>query len=458
LIGPVASWIGAATILTTAFLFDETTHFPGLAVAVPTLGTVLVIAGGTIAPGAGAEFLLRLQPFQWIGGLSYSLYLWHWPLLVIAAGRAGHELTLTQNLVICLLAVGLSAVTLKFIENPVRNWRTLKMRNPLASLAIGACLVALSFGVADGLINSHELPLAAVASEPETARLRTTDEVLDAVAAAVNVTKWPPQPARINNPAYSKKCNVSRKDTTSPDCTFGDPNGAKRVVVYGDSHANMWIPALDEIGKLAHWQVIQLTKPACQVADFPSYSDVLKREYTECAEYRTFALSKIEQVHPDLVIISSAYKGVKRSAGGKPTTDGLEEAWESGLSSMIDRIKPLAGSIVVLGDMAYPDQPGIDCLKDHQDDVVACNTSAKDAVMADHNALEKQTTTRAGAQYVDTIPWFCTDTVCPAVIGGLTVHRDSYHVAENYAVWLAGALGSATGLIPDASNSGSHQG
>jgi peptidoglycan/LPS O-acetylase OafA/YrhL len=74
------------------------------------VGTVLAVAGGTIAPGTGAELMLKQPPFQWIGELSYSLYLWHWPVLVIAAGQAGHDLTVSQNLLLCLASLALSAL------------------------------------------------------------------------------------------------------------------------------------------------------------------------------------------------------------------------------------------------------------------------------------------------------------------------------------------------------------
>jgi peptidoglycan/LPS O-acetylase OafA/YrhL len=446
--GWLMSWSGLAVIVATGLRFDAATPFPGIAVVLPVVGTVLAVAAGTIAPGAGAEIVLRQKPFQWIGKLSYSLYLWHWPILVIVAGRAGHDLTTGQNLLLCLVSVALAATTFRVLEDPVRDSRYLKARPPLVSVAVGVCLVVLSFGVADVVSVAHRTPQAVQADVPGTLEFPTADEVRQSVADAVQIRVWPDQPARIANPAYSKACNVTRKDTTSSMCVLGDPNATRTVVVYGDSHAAMWIPPLDAIGKQAHWRVVQLTKPACQVPDFPSYSQALRREYRECAEYRSWALARIGDIRPDVVIMSSAFKDVRLSVGGKPTTRGLEEAWDSGLAAMIGRLKPLTGRIVVLGDMAYPAEPGIDCLTAHPNDVPACNTPRKDAVYADHNAKEASVARQSGAEYVDVVPWFCTDSVCPAVVGGLTTHRDAYHVAENYAVWLSVALGTATGMFP----------
>jgi hypothetical protein len=272
--------------------------------------------------------------------------------------------------------------------------------------------------------------------------------VLQAVAAGANVQSWPAQPKRPANPAYSKECDVTRADTTSTVCIHGDQNGNRTVVVYGDSHASMWIPAFDIIGKQEHWRVAQLTKPGCPVADFPVFSGTFNREYTECAEYRKFALAQLEKIHPDLVILTSAFKVDPMSVKGEKSRDGLEEAWDNGLDEMIKRITPIAGRVVVLGDMAYPSDPGIECLNEHPNDVPKCNTKPSDGIFVEHNANEKRIAEDNGATYVDVIPWLCTQDICPAVIGDLTVHRESFHVNEAYAVWLSQVLGEATGMIP----------
>ena len=190
--------------------------------------------------------------------------------------------------------------------------------------------MALAFGFAGWKLSGGADQSGSVMASSLTPNYATARDVANAVAQGANVNDWPDQPKRIANPAYSKECDVTRKDTTSSVCVHGDPNGSRTLVIYGDSHAAMWIPALDVIGKEAGWQVIQLTKPACQAPDFPRYSGTLKREYTECAEYREFALAQIASIKPDLVLISSAYKDTELWQDGKPTTDGVEEAWAKG--------------------------------------------------------------------------------------------------------------------------------
>ncbi len=449
ILGIAMSWAGVATILAASMLLDSTTQFPGYAVTLPVLGTVLAVAGGTIASGGGAETILGTWPFQWIGKLSYSLYLWHWPVLVIAAGKAGRDLHLYESLALCIVAIALAALTYTILEDPVRDSGYLKRRAPTLSVGMGAALIVICLGFSTWMIQSHRVQGEVLADTTVQMAFPTINEVLFAVDEASATTDWPEQPARIKNPAYSDECDVTRKATTSSACVHGDPNGSQTAVIFGDSHAAMWVPSLDVIGKQGGWRVIQLTKPGCQVPDFPRYSETLKREYTECAEYREWALEKIATIQPDVVLITSSSRDVRVMADGEPTEDGVEEAWANGLKTVIDRISPVAGRIVIIGDMAYPNEPGIDCLSAHPGDVPACNTPRAEAVPHDFNAAELRVAVQAGVEYVDTIPWFCNETICPAIVAELTTHRDEMHVAENYAVWLSGVLGIATGLLPE---------
>ncbi len=152
--GPWMSWIGLVSVISSAFLLNGDTSFPGYAAALPVLGTALAVAGGTVKPGGGAEVLLARAPFQWLGKLSYSLYLWHWPLLVIAAQASGNILTLPQSLGLVAIALILSVVTFYVAENPIRRSATLTKRS-LASLLIGAALIFTSYALCSWEIQAH---------------------------------------------------------------------------------------------------------------------------------------------------------------------------------------------------------------------------------------------------------------------------------------------------------------
>ena len=148
------SWAGLAGIAVAAVLYSSTTTYPGSAAMLPVFGAALVVAGGTARPRMGGELLLRLPPFQWMGKLSYSLYLWHWPILIIAAQYAGHSLSVEDNLLWVLLALGLSVASFFLVENPIRHSRFLA-RSGLRSVLLGALLIGLSLSLLTFEIASH---------------------------------------------------------------------------------------------------------------------------------------------------------------------------------------------------------------------------------------------------------------------------------------------------------------
>ena len=446
----VGIWLmagGITLILLSCLIIEGDTPFPGWIAILPVGGACAVITGGSVAADSWIDRILQLSPLQALGRYSYGMYLWHWPMLQIGPGVIGRPLTTSEKLFVLVLATGLAAITYHTIENPARNLSFLKHRHALWSWGFGALLIVAPIGLAEASLRAHAEPAAISIVEAAPGDYPNKAEVLAAVQDAVEVSEWPPQEPRIDNPAYSGACDVSRAATSSSACVHGDPDGSRTVVVYGDSHAAMWIPSFDLIGKSNGWKVIQLNKPGCIAPDFATYSNVLGREYTECIEYREWAMTKIAELQPDLVVITSARDGSLRSDSGEGTSEGVEDAWADGLGRTIDAITPNAGRVVVLGDQVYPTQAGINCLEANPNDVQNCGDAYADAVHAEHNAMEQRVAEEHGATYVDIIPWMCTDDFCPAVIGGITVHRDRMHVNENYAIWLSEVLGNATGMI-----------
>jgi len=272
----------------------------------------------------------------------------------------------------------------------------------------------------------------------------TEAQVIAAVAAGVNVVQLPKQAPRIA--MDHDNCEATFTATTSPMCVYGDPKSSHVIVLYGDSHDRMWIPAFNAIGKYLHLKVVQMTKSTCQVADYPTWLASEQRAYPECAAFRSWALQQIKGLHPDMVVLSSMWKTAYMDVNGHPTQKGMAAAWAAGLATMIDRIKPMAGRVIVMGDMAYPNQAGDECLSAHSGNARWCNTPRKQAVYAAHNQMEQSVAQQHGAQYVNTIPWFCTATTCPAVVAGMSTHWDGFHVASNYALWLSNVLAAAVGL------------
>ena len=148
------SLCGIAGIIVSAFVLNSSTHYPGSAVVLPVISTALLIAAGCANPRTLVGRALAIRPMQWIGARSYSLYLWHWPFLIIAAEYLGHDLSAIQSTGLLLLATAATAITYRLIENPVRRARVLATRTGL-TLTIGAVLVILTVVTAQWQIATH---------------------------------------------------------------------------------------------------------------------------------------------------------------------------------------------------------------------------------------------------------------------------------------------------------------
>ena len=214
-LSPWLNWGGLALLVFSIFYIEPTMPFPGWIAILPVLGASLVIAGGTIAADRGAERLLNLPLMVALGKYSYGMYLWHWPMLLIAPGVIHRELTVPEKLLVVTIAVLLGVVTYHLVENPLRNVAFLKNRKPLWSLGFGALLVLIPWGISQRYIDAHQEGPAIAMEEAALADYPSEDEVIAAVANSVDVTDWPDQPPRIENLAYSDECDVTRAATSS---------------------------------------------------------------------------------------------------------------------------------------------------------------------------------------------------------------------------------------------------
>ncbi len=151
----LATWLGLGLIILASTLFTSTTPYPGSLVAIPVIGAGLIIAGGISEPVLGAEWLLRRQPLSWIGKRSYSLYLWHWPILIVAAERIGRStLSTGENvLLLVLLALPLSHITYMFVENPIRH-----MKYPSSSTVVAGLTLVMATWLLLSFAHRHDHP------------------------------------------------------------------------------------------------------------------------------------------------------------------------------------------------------------------------------------------------------------------------------------------------------------
>ncbi|WP_078862721.1 acyltransferase family protein [Streptomyces sp. NRRL F-5123] len=448
------SWAGLAGVLLAAVRFDDDTAFPGRYALLPVLGTLLVLAGGAGAPVRyGAGLLLARRPAVRVGGLSYGWYLWHWPLLVIGPAALGRPAGVRLGLALSAVALGLAWVTLRLVEDPVRFHAAFRGR-PRRALRLGG---VLSAGAAVAALTASLFPpgISAGGPAPDLAReltaapnpgLRLT-QLLAASGGKLPSNLAPPladvKPER--SAVFRDGCHVEYRATHVPDrsCAYGDTSADKVVVVFGDSHAAQWFPALDRLGRERHWRVVSFTKASCKAADVTIISQ--GAPYTACDTWRQDALTRIAALHPDLVLVSA------KDAGDPvdPERD-LREQWAEGFDKTFAQLRADGARIAAVLDTPTPKSDAVDCAADHPLALTDCAEPRDRALRGTRRLALTDAARASGAALIDPAPWLCApDGTCPVVAGNTMVYRDDNHIAEGFAAALTPVLGARlAGLMP----------
>ena len=458
-------WFGVAGICVATMTYDVGTVFPGYMTMLPVLATVLVIvAGGAGGSARGPVVVLRHPIALWTGRHSYAIYLWHWPVLVLVEAEFGPQ-PLPTRLLLVAIAVGLSAVSLRLVEDPVRHslWLARRASRGLvlgATLCATAVLAGAWMRTADVSLDSGELaaaPTLALAP-PATAAAQTTALAQQSAAAEPS----PPAESLVALPegdveslveanravleqglaqtdvpsnlrpalrdvgadraaVYGDDCvAVGRVSELNP-CTYGAVGSAFTVVLYGDSHAAQWFPALEAIAEERQFELVVMIKGGCPTAAVSIPTATLART---CPIWRDQAMAWIAAEQPELVLVSAS--------AGYPNDDG---EWGEGFDATMRRVLPNAGNVVVIGDTPQASDEPSDCLSRNLRRADACSSARVDVVAASRLVLEREIAGGLGAAYIDTSEWLCTDTACPMMIGNILLYRDATHITTVASEW-----------------------
>jgi peptidoglycan/LPS O-acetylase OafA/YrhL len=398
-----ASAIGVLLIVVAALLYDDTTPFPGYFAILPVVGAALVIAGGSRRPIPLAGRVLSLPPFRFLGRISYSVYLWHWPLIVFGSLVLGIEWVP----VLALAAIPVAAATQQWVEGPFRVGRfigTRARRNLLQAAGVGATVVVAAFAVSQ--VGAGPVALA---------------DLTPTLAAPLAGRAAPCPLASVRD---SAACVLGR--ATEYQST---------VVVFGDSHAQSWVPALQELADVGSWRLVNLTYGGCPSVAATVFSWSTKAVNQDCDTWREAAFSRVVAERPNLILITNSWGYALMTAGNRldpqwnAAPPSWAAAWSSALIETLSRLAPLHARIVVMGDtpdLSYSRVDPLACVAQHSTDLGACTGSGSASIPAITNELTKAVATSHGATYIDPTPWLCGANGCPSVIGRNLVYSDGY--------------------------------
>ena len=484
-------WAGIAAVAAATMTLGGRSDFPGWIALWPVAGTVAIVLGGTIGGETGPAHLLSTAPLVWIGRRSYGIYLWHWPALVLVAAAAGPLHAWERCLVLCASIV-LAALTFRVLENPVRHSPWLAMR-PRRGLLLGAGLVCCALAAALGTMilparldsgriaapavmvvpASRSSSLATPTSVPSTTPLEppatsassTTTNVEPAATTPDATTSTIPDPAAAvaaivaanaavlaesvaihDVPAnlrpslataagdmpsiYHDGCMLSDGQSTPPSCTYGDLTSTTDVVLFGDSHAAQWFPALQQIAEVHHWRLDVLTKKGCPTADIRIKRRVLDGE---CVRWRAIVAERLATQHPSLIIMSAS----RYDPGGPASGLDPGQALRDGLDATLKVLRPTAQRVLLLGDTPTPLNYIPACIAAHVRGVERCVAARSFAVDPPRMAVEQDEAHLHDAVFVGTSDWLCTPTSCPVILGDVLVYRDNSHLTTTASLLFA---------------------
>ena len=392
---PQFALIATAAIVFAAIGFDDQTAFPGTAAIIPVVATSFLILSAQKWP-VFMNVIGNNKVTQWLGEISYPLYLWHWPVLVIPSIYWARPLSLTEKIFLLLLTAFLADLTNRFIEQPLRYVKWNSQRTFKATAVATAALV--STGTAIFFSYSNTITIS-------DGGKYSLDEI---VARSVNMEDG---------------CNLKLGQTVSPVCAYGDLSGAQTLVLYADSQAAHWLPALDLIGRKNNIKIVSLTKSGFPAAEFIKEVDG-QYSIEDCQGFRDASIARIANIKPLAVIAT----GLQPRYEPYSTKDG-DEWWIKGEEILYDRLKSLTDFTIYLTDTPF-----------RRINVPDCLAAGKGEICDD--AIKVNPKVAKGLIAIDPTPWLC-DRTCPAVIDGIVTYRDHSHLTNAMSEHLAPNLFAA---------------
>jgi peptidoglycan/LPS O-acetylase OafA/YrhL len=420
------SYVGVGGLIATAIVFTPELPYPGTAALLPCLATALIVIAGTTAVVTKPLGMLSSRPFQYIGDLSYAWYLWHWPAQVFARAMWG-ELTVVENLAVIAASWVPAQISHVLVEQPFRYSRPMA-RQPRRALAFGAACMVVTVAMATALTSVQPTVQTAAAGQVVGAAAAESGNALQRSADALMP---PPREAKKDRgELFEDGCLVEQTEYESPECVYGKRGSDRRVVLFGNSHAMHYFPALRELGRRRGWRLAALTRAGCPIADVAFAH--------RCDSWRESTLERIQQrERPDMIVVGTTtdYRHGIVEDGERLSLKDSRPALEDGLARTLARLGETGARVVLLKDIPRSREDIPACVSRGTEDLERC--AFRDEREPDAHYDRRAAERVDDVQTVDVAQLVCPDKLCPAVMGNALVYRDDNHFTATFARTLA---------------------
>lgn len=424
-------WAGLASIVASAAIIIPTSGFPGWIALFPVLGSVAVLLSR--GEGSGGKWLLNCRPAQFLGDISYAIYLWHWPLIVVWHSQVG-ELPLWGALLILSATIPLAWLTRRYVETYFLTHGRWAVNDRLM-YRLGGSLAALCIFAAAGIsIYIHTYVYLTKHAAPSPLDYPGAAVLLSGAVAPAGKEPIPPlwQVKQDKPDVYRKDCHVGYEDDDPVACEYGIPGAETHLVLVGDSHAAQWVPALDEIAQRRGWRLTVFTKSACPL--LPVMVGELE-PYQTCYDWGRSVIEWMKRVKPDMVVQAQAARFLAYMPNATEeqrfvaTRDALPKLWKEFEDAGIHFI-------------AMRDTPVM-----HEDPTVCLSKDPKCAYpraqVLRPDPLEAAAIIDPTVPCLDMTDGICNAKTCDVVVGNVIVWRDYEHMTMTYVRTLEAELEKA---------------
>jgi peptidoglycan/LPS O-acetylase OafA/YrhL len=440
------SWAGLGAVAYAAISYSTDTAFPGSAAVIPVVGALAVIHAGMPKARWAPSAILRVRPAQFLGDISYSVYLWHWPLLVFAPFVFANPGLTETRIAVPVLTILLAWVTKVLVEDPVRRSAWLSAQ-PRMTFACGAAATAVLAAVLVG--GTAHVEAQITKAERQSTRVVDAQPACFGAAARDARTRCENRALRtkvVPSPVVAKDednapCPNFRKENGVSVCDFGvKPEQARRTVaLLGDSHASHWRAPLNTIARERGWRGLSVTRTSCVFSEATKITPEPTK--SQCLRW-VRQVPKFFRAHPeiDTVFVVAITGGTVNVPRGRTMfeakTNGVRRAWQD----LPDTIK----HIVVIRDTPRIVAKTVECIDEaiaaQKEAGIECAVPRKDALEEDPAIIGARKEHSPRLQAIDLTDVFCGPRLCHPVIGGSLVYKDMHHFTLVFAKTLATPL------------------